>query len=226
MNAIVIGASGGIGSALADALEARGEVVTRLSRSSEPPLDLASDESIEAAAAALAPAAPFDMILVATGILHGPGLAPEKTYRQLDGPALDQLFRVNSIGPALVARHFLPLLNPAGRAVLAMLSARVGSIGDNRLGGWFGYRASKAALNQIVATLAIELARTRPDTLCVGLHPGTVDTALSAPFQRGVAEGQLLAPAASAAALLAVLDGLTPADSGGCFDWRGERIAP
>lgn len=226
MKAIVIGATGGIGSALADGLESRGATVSRLSRSSTPPIDLASNESIEAAASALASAAPFDLIFLATGILHGPGLAPEKSYRQLDGEALEQIFRINAIGPALVARHFLPLLNPSGRAIFAALSARVGSIGDNRLGGWTGYRASKAALNQIVRTLGIELARTRPDTLCVALHPGTVDTALSAPFQRNVAEGQLLTPQSSAAALLDVLDRLTPVDSGGCFDWRGDRIAP
>ena len=226
MKAIVIGSSGGIGAALCEELEARGASVTRLSRRSDPPIDHLSDTSIEAAAAALAPHAPFDLILIASGILHGDGVAPEKTYRQLDGPALEQVFRVNAIGPALVARHFVPLLRPSGRAIFAALSARVGSIGDNKLGGWFAYRASKAALNQIVRTLAIELARTRPETLCVALHPGTVDTALSAPFQRGLAEGQLLSPAASAGHLLDTLDKLGPGDSGGCFDWRGGRIAP
>ena len=226
MKAIVIGASGGIGSALADALEARGVAVSRLSRSSAPAIDLSSDQSIAAAAAALAEAAPFDLIFIASGILHAPGLAPEKAYRQLDGPALEQIFRINTIGPALVARHFLPLLRPTGRATFAALSARVGSIGDNRLGGWFGYRASKAALNQIVKTLAIELARTRPETIAVVLHPGTVDTPLSAPFQRGLAEGQLLTPAESAAHLLDTLDRLTPFDSGHCYDWQGKRITP
>ncbi len=226
MKAIVIGASGGIGAALCAALESRGASVVGLSRRSEPPIDLESDSSIEQAAAALADDAPFDMILIASGILHGAGLAPEKTYRQLDGSALERILRVNTIGPALVARHFLPLLRTDGRAIFAALSARVGSIGDNRLGGWFGYRASKAALNQIVRTLAIELTRTRPGTICVALHPGTVDTPLSAPFQRGLAEGQLLTPEASATYLLDTLDRLGPADSGGCFDWRGERIAP
>jgi NAD(P)-dependent dehydrogenase (short-subunit alcohol dehydrogenase family) len=226
MKAIVIGASGGIGSGLADALEQRGAAVTRLSRASTPPIDLASDASIAAAAEAVARDAPFDLVMVASGILHGDGLAPEKTYRQIDGASLEQMCRVNAIGPAVVARHFLPLLRPTGRAIFAALSARVGSIGDNRLGGWVGYRSSKAALNQIVRTLAIELARTRPDTLAFALHPGTVDTALSAPFQRGLADGQLLNPAESAAHLLDVLDGLGPSDSGGCFDWKGERIAP
>ena len=111
-------------------------------------------------------------------------------------------------------------------ATLAFLSARVGSISDNRLGGWYGYRASKAALNQFVRTLAIELARTRPATICVALHPGTVDTALSGPFQRNVAPGKLFSPAQSAGYLLDVLVALTPADSGALIDWAGERIAP
>lgn len=226
MKAIVIGASGGIGAALCDALELRGTAVVRLSRQSDPPIDLASDQSIEQAAAALADRAPFDLILIASGILHGAGLSPEKSYRQLDGAALERMLRINTIGPALVARHFLPLLRTDDRALFAALSARVGSIGDNRLGGWLSYRASKAALNQIIKTLAIELARNRPHTICVALHPGTVDTPLSAPFQRGLAEGQLLTPAQSAAQLLDVLDRLVPTDSGGCFDFRGERIAP
>ena len=226
MKAIVIGASGGIGAAMCAALESRGATVVRLSRGSDPPIDLGSDQSIEQAAAALAGQAPFDLIFVASGILHGANLAPEKTYRQLDGAALERVLRINTIGPALVARHFLPLLRTDERAIFAALSARVGSIGDNRLGGWLSYRASKAALNQIIRTLAIELARTRPQTICVALHPGTVDTALSAPFQRGLSDGQLLVPADSASHLLDVLDGLDPTDSGGCFDWRGERIIP
>lgn len=226
MKAIVIGATGGIGSALCDALETRGATVVHLARRSEPSIDLMSDASIEQAAAALAVQGPFDLIFIASGILHGDGVAPEKTYRQLDGAALERVLRINTIGPAMVARHFLPLLHPERRAIFAALSARVGSIGDNRLGGWLSYRASKAALNQIIRTLAIELARTRPATICVALHPGTVDTALSAPFQRGLVEGQLLTAADSAARLLDVLDRLDPADSGGCFDHRGNRIIP
>ena len=226
MKAIVIGASGGIGAALCDALESRGADVTRLSRQSIPPIDLESDESIEQAAAALALHAPFDLIIIAAGILHGAGLAPEKSYRQLDGAALERVLRINTIGPAIVARHFLPLLHADRRAAFAALSARVGSIGDNRLGGWLSYRASKAALNQIIKTLAIELGRTRPHIICVALHPGTVDTPLSAPFQRGLPDGQLLTPQDSANHLLDVIDRLTPTDSGGSFDFRGERIAP
>ena len=224
--AIVIGASGGIGSALAAALELRGDSVVRLSRASDPPLDLEDAASIEAAAAALAPLAPFDLVLIATGLLHGDGVAPEKSWRHIDGAAFDRLFRVNATGPALVMRHFLPLLARNRPAVMAALSARVGSIGDNRLGGWVGYRSAKAALNQIIRTLAIELARSHPQALLVGLHPGTVDTGLSAPFQRNVAPGKLFTPDQSAARLLAVIDALTPADSGGCFDHAGDCIAP
>ena len=224
--AIVIGAGGGIGSALAAAIEARGTEVLRLSRHSDPPLDLEDDASIEAAAAAVADRAPFDLILIATGLLHGAGVSPEKSVSQIDGAAFDRLFRVNATGPALVMRHFLPLLARDRRGVIAALSARVGSIGDNRLGGWVGYRSAKAALNQIVRTLAIELARTHPHTILVGLHPGTVDTGLSAPFQRNVAPDKLFSPQLSATRLLNVIDELVSADSGGCFDFAGERIAP
>ena len=224
MKAIVIGASGGIGGALADALDGRGDVVTRLSRRSDPPLDFYDEAGIAAAADRLAAAGPYDLVIVATGLLHGNGVAPEKSLRAIDGTAFDRYFRVNATGPALVMRHFLPLLARDRRAVFATLSARVGSIGDNRIGGWVGYRASKAALNQIVRTLAIELARTQPQAILVGLHPGTVDTGLSAPFQRGLAAGQLITPADSAAHLIAVLGGLVADDSGGCFDWAGQRI--
>ncbi len=226
MRAIVIGARGGIGAALVAAIEARGAVVHGLSRGSVPPIDVADDASIAAAGAALAEAGPFELILVATGLLHGAWLSPEKSIRQIEGAALDRLFRINATGPALIMRHFLPLLARDRRAVLAVLSARVGSIGDNRLGGWVGYRSAKAALNQIVRTVAIEVARTHPRAVIAGLHPGTVATALSAPFQRNVTPDALFTPEQAAAHLLAGIDRLTPADSGGCFDWSGSRIIP
>ena len=224
--AIVIGASGGIGAALAAQLDARGAQVTSLGRRSDPPIDLADDRSIEIAASRLADRAPFDLILIATGLLHGDGVIPEKSYRQIDGAALDRLFRINATGPALVMRHFLPLLARDRRGVMAALSARVGSIGDNMIGGWVGYRSAKAALNQIIRTLAIELARTHLDGVLIGLHPGTVDTGLSAPFQRHVLPGKLFTPDEAALRLLDVLDHLVPADSGGCFDHAGMRIVP
>ena len=226
IKAIVIGAGGGIGSALAAALDARGGEVVRLSRRSEPPLDLDNDASIEAAAQRVADRGPFDLVIVATGLLHGPGVVPERSVRQIDGAALDRLFRVNATGPALVIRHFLPLLTRDSRGVVAALSARVGSIGDNRIGGWVGYRAAKAALNQIVRTIAIELKRSHPEAILVGLHPGTVDTGLSAPFQRNVARERLFTPDQAATQLLDVIDRLTADDSGHCLDWAGERLVP
>ena len=226
MRALVIGASGGIGRALADALEARGMAVDRLSRRTTPSLDLTEEASIAAAAEALRDRAPYTRLIVATGTLHRPDAGPEKSWRDLDAARLAHSFAVNTIGPALVARHFIPLLEPRERALLGFLSARVGSISDNRLGGWHGYRASKTALNQIVKTLSIELARSRPQTICVALHPGTVDTPLSAPFQRGLREGQLVTADVAAAHLLGVIDRLTPTDSGALIDWAGRTITP
>jgi NAD(P)-dependent dehydrogenase (short-subunit alcohol dehydrogenase family) len=224
IKAIVIGASGGIGSAIAAAIEARGGEVSRLSRRSDPPL--CHDASIEKAAQKLSEGGPFDLLVIATGLLHGPGVAPEKSVRDIDGASLDHLFRVNATGPALVLRHFLPLIRRDARGVVAALSARVGSIGDNRIGGWVGYRATKAALNQIIRTTAIELKRTHPAAIIVGLHPGTVDTDLSAPFQRNVPSDRLFAPDKAAALLLEVIERLTPEDSGHCLDWSGERVIP
>jgi NAD(P)-dependent dehydrogenase (short-subunit alcohol dehydrogenase family) len=228
LRAVVIGSSGGIGSALVAALAHSGVEVHALSRSggSEPPLDLTSQTSIAEAATRIGQSGPVDLVIVATGLLHSAGIKPEKSWRGLEAGTLAQYFAVNAIGPALVAKHFLPLLSREGRSAFAALSARVGSIGDNRLGGWHGYRASKAALNMLVKTLAIELARTRPEAICVALHPGTVDTDLSRPFQQSVAPDKLFTPEVAAAHLLTVLERLTPEDSGGCFAWDGRRIEP
>jgi hypothetical protein len=161
-------------------------------------------------------------VVVATGVLHDGDCAPEKSWLDLESHSLERLFAVNAIGPALVMKHFLPLLPRQGRTVFAALSARVGSIGDNRLGGWYGYRASKAALNQLLHTAAIELRRRRPEAICVAIHPGTVNTRLSAPYAGNAREVQT--PAVAARRLLTVLDRLTPADSGGFFDHRGELV--
>ena len=227
--AAVIGASGGIGAALAGQLRASGCEVHALLRSAvdaEQFIDLEDEASIAAAAQRLSDAGPFDLVIVATGLLQGAGTVPEKRWSELNGDALARYFAVNATGPALVAKHFLPLLPRQGRAGFAALSARVGSIGDNALGGWYGYRASKAALNMLIKTLAIELARSRPDAFCAALHPGTVDTALSQPFQRGVSPERLFTPDVSAQHLLRVLDGLGPTDSGRCFAWDGSAVAP
>ena len=236
INVAVVGASGGIGSAIADAIDASPHVsaVFRLARSTAPHsaigynvhLDLEDEATIEAAAEAVAQAtAALHLIIVATGTLHDGGdFQPEKSWTALSATALDRAFRINATGPALVAKHFLPLLVKNRKAGFAALSARVGSIEDNRLGGWYGYRASKAALNMLIKSLAIELARKRPLAYCVGLHPGTVDTALSKPFQRSVTGNGLFTPAYAAQKLLGVLDRLDTADSGGLFAWDGTRI--
>lgn len=213
MTAIVIGASGGIGGAMMRAIP--GPVIG-LSRSSDPPIDLLDEDSIARAAAQMPPPS---LVLVATGALH----APEKSFRALDPTAMARAFAINAIGPALVAKHFLPLLPKRGRSVFAVLSAKVGSIGDNHLGGWYSYRAAKAALNQILHTAAIELRRTHPDAICVALHPGTVDTPLSQGFAKTGLEVQT--PDAAAARLLALIDGLGPEHSGQFLD-RGGQILP
>ncbi len=218
LRAVVVGAGGGIGAAFVDLLGARGTVVG-LARTD---LDLTDAASIAAAAARIDGS--LDLVIVATGMLHDAAGGPEKSLRDLDPERLARSFAVNAIGPALVARSFLPKLHIDRKTAFVALSARVGSIGDNRLGGWYGYRASKAALNQLLRTAAIEHARRAPLGVVAALHPGTVATRLSAPFQRGIAADALFTPAFSAAALLSVIDRLTPADSGGFFAWDGAAI--
>lgn len=224
-SAVVIGASGGIGAAVVRALAAseRFAVVHGLSRSGADRLDLEDEATIIAAAVRIAEGPPPTLIFIATGVLHD-GEEPERSFRTLSAEHMLRDYRINTVGPALVAKHFLPLLPKDQRTVFAALSARVGSIGDNRLGGWHSYRASKAALNMMHKNFAIEMARTHPLTVIAGLHPGTVATDLSAPFQKGVAPGKLFDAAYSAERLLAVVDGLSPRDSGGVFAWDGSRV--
>lgn len=227
--AVVIGASGGIGGAIAKQLEARDAEVHALSRSAVEAanrIDIEDEASIASAAKRVGLAGEVDLVFVASGLLHGSGIEPEKAWRDLSPEKLAKSFAINATGPALVAKHFLPLLSREGRAAFAALSARVGSISDNRLGGWYGYRASKAALNMLVKSLSIELARSRPDAFCIALHPGTVDTALSKPFQRNLKDGQLTQPVEAASHLLTVLDQLDAASSGKIFAWDGQEIDP
>ncbi len=222
--AVVVGGSGGVGAALVAALRdcpAYDEVLA-LGRRGSPALDLLDEASIAAAAAAVRARGAPTLVFDATGFLHGGGMEPEKSWRELDPAHLAHAFAINAIGPALLMKHFLPLLPRERRAVFATLSARVGSIGDNRLGGWYAYRASKAALNQLVRTAAVELRRGRPQAICVALHPGTVDTGLSAPFAKSGLQVQT--PAEAAARLLAVIERLGPGDSGEFFDHRGEPV--
>jgi NAD(P)-dependent dehydrogenase (short-subunit alcohol dehydrogenase family) len=224
--AIVIGASGGIGAALAEALAEEDVPVRGFARSftGADHLDLTDAASI-AAAAATVTGTP-DLIVVTTGLLHEGERGPEKSMAALDADWLMRQYAINAVGPALVARHFLPLMPKAGRCVFAVLSARVGSIGDNKLGGWYGYRMAKAALNQFVRTAAIEDKRRNDRGIVVGLHPGTVDTGLSQPFQAHVRADQLFTPARAAVQLLDVIEGLKAPDSGRVFDWEGKEITP
>lgn len=228
--AVVVGASGGIGAALVEALREEGafDVVHGFARSfeGEGHIDLTDDASIAAAAALVAAGPAPTLVIVATGLLHEGGRGPEKALRELDPVWLARNFAVNAIGPALVARHFLPLMPRTGRTVFAALSARVGSIGDNRMGGWHGYRASKAALNQLIRTISVEEKRRNDRSIVVALHPGTVDTGLSKPFQGNVRAGGLFDTGRAAVQLLDVLDGLKAPDSGRLFDWEGKEITP
>ncbi|WP_374944358.1 SDR family NAD(P)-dependent oxidoreductase [Sphingomonas sp.] len=228
MTAVVIGASGGIGAALAEAIAAEGIAVLGFARSftGDLHIDLEDEATIAAAAAHIARGSPPTLVIVATGLLHDGERGPEKALRDLDPAWLARNFAVNAIGPALVAKHLLLLMPRGERTVFAALSARVGSIADNRQGGWYGYRASKAALNQFVRTVAIEDKRRNDRGIVVALHPGTVDTALSKPFQAGVQPGRLFDAGRAAVQLLDVLDGLRPPDSGRIFAWDGTEVAP
>ncbi len=240
-NAVVIGATGGIGGAFVDALAADPGCARLFALARRPArsastgarsnvvsldVDIEDEASIAAAAAEVSAASEgLHLVIVATGILHDDDtLHPEKSWRHVDPAALERVFRVNAIGPALIAKHFLPLLADDRKAVFAALGARVGSISDNRLGGWHAYCASKAALHMLVRTDAIELARRKPDALCVALHPGTVVTRLSAPFRANVPPNTLVPAKNAAARLLGVLDGLEASDSGYLFDWDGSRV--
>lgn len=223
--AVMIGASGGIGRAVAGNLESGGDFarVLRLSRSGDPSLDLTDEQTIIRAATVIRDTGlPLRLVFNAAGLLHDGDLVPEKSWREIDPDHLLRSFAVNAIGPMLLMKHLLPLLPADGKSVFATLSAKVGSIGDNSLGGWYAYRASKAALNQFVKTAAIELKRRRPLAICVALHPGTVDTGLSSPFSKSGLDVQT--PEAAAQNLLAAIDAFMPDHSGGFFDRFGEPL--
>ena len=204
MRAVVIGSSGAVGGALYERLKVNGVAVTGFSRRGEPSLDITQEDTVQAAA------------------VHAGTFSPERSLRHLSSEHLLASMARNAVGPALVMKHFLPRLARGKRSVLAVLSARVGSIGDNHLGGWYSYRAAKAALNQLVRTAAVELARTHPRSACIALHPGTVDTPLSAPFHRN--PHNLQNPQDAARKLLAVLDTVGPEQSGAFLDYAGATI--
>ncbi|WP_300378226.1 SDR family NAD(P)-dependent oxidoreductase [Henriciella sp.] len=235
MSAVIIGATGGIGRALTLSLAegGYGSRVHALSRSGggEWPegvmpgrIDILDEASIKAAADTVEDP---DLVIVASGILSdGDRLTPEKSWRHQSLDTYEEVFRINTFGPGLVAKHFLPKMPREGRTVFAALSARVGSISDNGFGGWHAYRASKAALNMLIRNFAIEQQRKNDQSICVGLHPGTVDTGLSAPFQGNVPDRQLFTPNKAAGYLIGVIERLTPEHTGRLYDWQGEEIAP
>lgn len=236
-NIAVIGASGGIGSAFVEHYanqDTVGSVFafsrTQVEFASEKVvaahINLEDENSIASAASTTTVNQPLDRVIVATGILHLDEMMPEKALSDLSVEKLEQVLRVNTIGPALVMKHFLPLLNKKDRSVFAALSARVGSISDNRLGGWYSYRASKAALNMLIKTASIEMKRKNKQAILVGLHPGTVDSDLSKPFQKNVPEGKLFSPEQSISQLVKVLEGVSIEETGKCFAYDGEEVIP
>ncbi|QWE18296.1 SDR family NAD(P)-dependent oxidoreductase [Polynucleobacter corsicus] len=220
--ALVIGSSGTIGTAFVELLQADPECteVFGIHRSSASPIDYQDLSTIEEAAKTFAGEAPFQLIINTIGILHSADWMPEKKLDDLNAQQLQTLLQVNTIGPGLTIKYFSKLLDPAG-SVMATLSAKVGSIEDNRLGGWFSYRASKAALNMLIKTASIEFARTKPNTALVALHPGTVNSRLSKPFKGE----QIGRPALDAASdMLAVLLSLQKTDSGSFLSYSGEKL--
>lgn len=216
--ALIIGASGGIGGAICDRLVAQRVAVTGLSRSHDgfdltrPEVALARLDDLQG---------PFDLVLVASGALEINGAQPEKTMRAVTARAMMDQYALNTVGPALILGRAHRLLPRDRRSVIAVLSARVGSIGDNRMGGWVSYRAAKAAVNQVVHTASIELARTHKQAICVALHPGTVKTEFTRKY---LGRHPAVAPEEAAENLLHVTGALTQDDTGGFFDWAGKRV--
>ncbi|MEY3234244.1 SDR family NAD(P)-dependent oxidoreductase [Aquidulcibacter sp.] len=237
-NIIIVGASGAIGAALVRTLLtapstnrlfalSRKAIENADPRVTSIAIDLEDEESLRQAAAACQLEGGIDLIINAIGILHeGEHIRPEKGLRELAPETMARLFHINTIGPVLVLKHFSPLLARDRRAITASLSARVGSISDNKTGGWYSYRATKAALNQLIRTASIELAARRPQVICVGLHPGTVRSAMSEPFLQRYTKNEIFEPDTAAAALLSVLAELTPAQTGRVFAWDGQEIQP
>lgn len=233
----VIGASGAIGAEFVNQLATMPQVekIHAFSRSTthfnSPKVitghcDLTDETAIQSAGEQTAEHGPLDMVIIASGILSDQDYTPEKSLRDLSARQFQHIFNINTFGPALVMKHFTKHLNRESRTVLAALSARVGSISDNRLGGWYSYRASKAALNMIIRNVSIESKRKNKQSIVIGLHPGTVDSNLSKPFQTNVPDKQLFTPQHSVSQMLNVIHHLTPEDTGKCFAYDGEEITP
>ena len=237
-NVAVIGSSGAIGNAVSKILldDESVDSVYNFSRSASPNIsdkehriyiDIEIEQSIKDAVEKIPPDIKFDLIFVATGILHNDkDVYPEKSIRDISADRFKKVLMINTVGPALVGKYFIPFLNKENKNVFAFLSARVGSISDNKLGGWYSYRASKTALNQIVKNFSLEIKRSNPNSIFIGLQPGTVKSNLSKPFEKNVQSENLFTPDYSAAKLLEVIDALTSDDSGKLYAWNGEEIQP
>lgn len=237
-NIVIFGTGGAIGSAVLDHLVSKYPGAHIHACSSQPFLGdhhpqitfhlitYEDEQTLADAAQKSKNSGPIDLIFVATGLLHQGALMPEKSLKEITADKFITLYKANTIIPALIAKHFLPHLTRDGRGVYAVLSARVGSISDNQWGGWYAYRCAKAALNMLVKNLSIEMARRYPDAVILGLHPGTVDSALSAPFQKQVPADQLFTPKFAAEKLISILETIQPVDTGKCFAWDGQEIKP
>lgn len=236
LNVVVIGAVGGIGEGFVHhllddpkvktlhAFSRQDNVLTHAKLTCHA-MDITDEAAVEEGAKKASENAPIDIVVIAAGLLHNDqGLAPEKSLRDINKSSFDNIFAVNTIGPALVMKHFLPKLNRDRKTVFTALSARVGSISDNQLGGWYAYRASKSALNMLIKTASIEVARKYKQACVVGLHPGTVDTNLSEPFKSNVAEDKLFSSAYSSGEMLKVIDGLSAEQTGKVFAYDGSEI--
>lgn len=226
-NIAILGASGAIGSAFTKILSNKypNAHLFAFSRSGKNQIDYSNESSIAKAAELATKEKPLDLVIAANGILHDGKLMPEKSLQDLSAEKFHHIFEINIITPALIAKYFLPKLNKEQLSIFAALSARLGSISDNRLGGWYAYRTSKAALNMMIKNASIEVGRKNKQAIIVGLHPGTVKSNLSKPFQDNVADGELFMPEYSAERLLKVLINLNPMQTGKCFAWDGKEIS-
>lgn len=227
-NIAVIGASGAIGKAFTTQLSLKypNAHIYAFSQKGPYEIDYRSEQSIAKAASLASKNLPLDMVIVTNGMLHTDTIMPEKSLKELSSHKFQKLFQVNTITPALIAKYFLPTLHKDRPVIFVALSARVGSISDNQLGGWYAYRASKAALNMIIKTAAIEFQRRNKEAMIIGLHPGTVDSNLSKPFQGNLTEGTLFTADDAVQKMLSVLEGISPTQTGKCFAWDGEEIPP
>ncbi len=222
--AVVIGNSGSIGSAIEKELSDQGfKNIIGFNRSSNPRLDLLNEETIAQSAQFIKDQnTPVSLVFDATGLLHDDNNMPEKTYKNIDQIFMRKNFEINVMGPALIMKYFLPLLDKEEKSIFASISAKVGSISDNRYGGWYSYRASKAALNQMIKTASIEMKMKNQNAICLAIHPGTVESKLSKPFQKN--DLTIQSPQESASNIFKILTSSTSKDTGSFYNWDGKII--